>query len=64
MKEPTNPIGVSVHEVTADVDSGEILFQEEAVSPAEIKRLSLEEAEFYTHVCEQKLVKKWIDQWV
>ena len=56
-------IGVSIHKVTPEVDAGEILFQKEAVSSEAVKELSLQEAEFNTHVCEQKLVRDWIKQW-
>lgn len=56
-------VGVSVHKVTAQVDDGEILFQEVAVQSQELKDLSLAEVEQYTHICEQKLVNQWIEQW-
>ena len=56
-------IGVSIHRVTSEVDAGEIIFQEEALSVDRVKEFRLDQAEFYTHVCEQKLVGQWVNQW-
>lgn len=56
-------VGASIHKVTAEVDGGEILFQDEAVSAESIKDHSLSQVEFYTHVCEQKLLRQWIEKW-
>ena len=56
------PMGASIHRVTPEVDEGEVLFQEQSVSTEEITSLSLEKAELYTHICEQKLVNSWIEK--
>lgn len=54
-------IGVTIHQVTAEVDSGHIVAQKIAVSQSEVGPMSLEEATQRTHACEHELVLAWIN---
>ncbi len=51
-------IGVTVHRVNEQVDAGEILRQESAVSGSELGRLTLNEAEYLVHRKEHELVRR------
>lgn len=56
-------IGITIHEVTAEVDAGEILLQRRSVDSNAARRMSLEQAEFLVHVDEQRAVKEAIERW-
>lgn len=53
-------IGVTVHEVTPEVDAGAILLQKKSLSCQRILQLSLDAAELKVHQDEQLLVRKFI----
>ena len=55
-------VGASIHHVTAEVDAGEVVLQELAVSKAELKGLSVEQVTDQVHKVEHSLVEQWIDQ--
>lgn len=59
--EAGDEIGVTIHEVTAEVDSGRIVAQKIAVTREETTQIGLEEAIARTHSCEHQLVQSWID---
>lgn len=54
-------IGVTIHQVVAELDSGPIVAQQIAVTKKQIPKLSLEEATQKTHECEHQMVQAWID---
>lgn len=57
------PIGVTVHEVTSDVDAGAIICQRRCLNQDEVQGYSLCEVEFLVHVDEQRVVKEAIRRW-
>lgn len=56
-------VGVTVHEVTAEMDAGPIVLQRIAVDKEKVQRSNLNDVEFLTHVREQELVREGIRQW-
>lgn len=56
-------IGLTVHEVTAEVDAGKIIYQRRSLKPHEIHEYSLDSVEFKVHVDEQRAVKEAIRRW-
>lgn len=56
-------IGLTVHEVTAEVDAGKIISQRRSLNPHEIREYSLDAVEFQIHVDEQRAVKEAIRRW-
>ncbi len=56
-------IGVTVHEVTAEMDAGPQVMQRIAVDKTRGARLTLKDVEFLTHVCEQQTVRESIRKW-
>jgi phosphoribosylglycinamide formyltransferase 1 len=57
-------IGVTVHEVTAEMDAGPRVLQRIAVDKTAVERFNLEDVEFLTHLVEQRLVQESIPQWI
>ena len=55
-------VGVTIHKVTPEVDSGQIEAQDIAITKEQIKELSLERAIEETHKTEHKMVQSWIDK--
>lgn len=51
-------IGVTVHEVTAEMDAGPRVLQRIAVDKERAGRLTLSDVEFLTHACEQSVVRE------
>jgi phosphoribosylglycinamide formyltransferase 1 len=56
-------VGVSIHHVVPDVDSGEIVLQELAVASVELTTMTLTEVTEKVHQVEHQLVARWIDQY-
>jgi phosphoribosylglycinamide formyltransferase-1 len=56
-------IGLSVHEVTQDVDAGKIIYQRKVIGKEQISRYSLESATFLIHVSEHRLVREAVSRW-
>lgn len=56
-------VGVTIHRVNEQVDAGEILRQEAAVSAQEAGTLSLQEVEYKVHRKEHQLVRKVAAGW-
>lgn len=56
-------VGATVHGVIPEVDRGEIFLQKEAVNKSNLKILSIEKINFYVHVVEHELVRKWVRHW-
>jgi phosphoribosylglycinamide formyltransferase-1 len=56
-------VGLTVHEVTAEVDAGRIFCQRCCVKANELSQLSLEDVEQYVHINEQRAVKEAIFRW-
>ncbi len=61
--EAKDDIGVTVHEVTAEMDAGPIVLQRIAVDKKNVGRFNLNDVEFMTHVHEQELIREGIHQW-
>lgn len=51
-------IGVTVHQVTPEVDGGAIVLQQCVYKPDTLKDYSLDEAEFTVHTAEYQLVRR------
>lgn len=56
-------MGVTVHEVVAEVDAGKIILQRRCLSSQEIPEYSLSNAEFKVHIDEQRLVEEAFLRW-
>ncbi len=56
-------MGLSVHLVTAEVDSGRVLCRRRCLKADEVRGYSLDQAEFLVHVDEQRTVKEAIRRW-
>lgn len=56
-------MGVTVHEVVAEVDAGEKILQRRCLSSQEIPEYSLSNAEFKVHIDEQRLVEEAFLRW-
>lgn len=56
-------VGLTIHEVTAEVDAGRIICQRRSLKPSEIREYSLAATEFKVHVDEQRAVKEAIRRW-
>lgn len=61
--EAKDDIGITVHEVTAEMDAGPIVLQRIAVDKDDLERLNLEDTEFLTHVLEQQLIREGVRKW-
>ena len=61
--EARDNIGVTVHEVTAEMDAGPIVLQRIAVDKESVQRFNLSDVEFMTHVREQELICEGIFRW-
>lgn len=61
--EAQDDVGVSIHHVVPEVDSGEIVLQEVAVTGAEAMSLTLENVKEMTHNKEHQLVSQWIEKY-
>lgn len=57
--EEKNRLGVTIHHVVAEVDSGKFFKQQEILNRAEISKVSLKEAQLWGRACEQQLIKSW-----
>ena len=55
-------MGITVHEVIAEVDRGRRLRQQKVFSAGALPA-SMDEAEFWMHVCEHRLVRKVCERW-
>ena len=55
-------MGVSIHHVTEQIDEGEVLDQQVAVTKKEVLEISLEKAEEKVHKKEHQMVQSWIDR--
>ena len=56
-------MGVTVHEVVAEVDAGKTILQRRCLSSQEIPEYSLPNAEFKVHIDEQRLVEEAFLRW-
>ncbi len=56
-------MGVTVHEVVAEVDAGKTILQRRCLSSQEIPEYSLSNAEFRVHIDEQRLVEEAFLRW-
>jgi phosphoribosylglycinamide formyltransferase 1 len=56
-------MGVSVHEVVAEVDAGKLILQRRSLRSEETSEYSLENAEFKIHIDEQRLVEEAFLRW-
>jgi formyltetrahydrofolate-dependent phosphoribosylglycinamide formyltransferase len=56
-------LGLTVHEVTAEVDAGRVICQRRCLKAAIVNEYSLATAEFLVHVDEQRAVKEAIVRW-
>jgi phosphoribosylglycinamide formyltransferase 1 len=56
-------MGVTVHEVVAEVDAGKTILQRRCLSSQEIPEYSLSNAEFKVHIDEQRLVEEAFLRW-
>lgn len=61
--EAKDDIGVSIHHVTARIDTGKIVDQQLAVTSKEIPDISFEQATKKVHQKEHEMVQNWIDQY-
>ena len=61
--EAEDNIGVSIHRVTDQVDAGEIVDQQVAVTCTEVSGISLEQATKRVHQQEHQMVQNWIDRY-
>ena len=58
------PMGVTVHEVTEEVDAGEIILQEKLIDRPQQSGLSLNELQFRIHLIEHQLIRKAVKLWI
>jgi phosphoribosylglycinamide formyltransferase 1 len=58
--EAQDEIGVTIHHVVSEVDSGKHHMQRLALTKVEVKNLTLEEVFHRTHLCEHEMVKEFI----
>lgn len=56
-------MGVTVHEVVAEVDAGKMILQRRCLRSSQIPEYSLENAEFKVHIDEQRLVEEAFLRW-
>ena len=56
-------VGVSVHEVVADVDAGQLILQRETLKKSELSAYALADVEERVHVDEQRLVCETLSHW-
>lgn len=56
-------IGVTVHEVSEEVDAGQIIARRRSLKASEVQKRSLRETEFLVHVDEQRMVKEVVRRW-
>ncbi len=59
--EVSDAIGVSIHHLVAEVDSGEVVLQETAFEKESYSGLSIEEVSQQVQSVEHQLVKQWIE---
>jgi phosphoribosylglycinamide formyltransferase 1 len=57
------PMGLTVHEVNEEVDAGQIVLQRVTTGKDQSRDRSLETAEFYVHIDEQRAVKEAVEKW-
>ena len=62
--EENKPMGVTIHEVTEDVDAGKIIIQKQLVTAPQNSGLSLNELEFEIHLIEHQLVREAAKKWI
>ncbi len=62
--EDNAPMGVTVHEVTEEVDAGEIILQEKLIDRPQQSGLSLNELQFRIHLIEHQLIRKAVKLWI
>ncbi len=58
--EAGSSIGVSIHEVSEELDSGRLILQKKVIDGEEVQKMSLKEAVEQTHKAEHSLVLEWI----
>lgn len=56
-------MGVTVHEVTPEVDAGAMICQRRSLNENEVRGYSLCDSEFLVHLDEQRVVKEAIRRW-
>ena len=56
-------IGITVHEVTPEMDAGPVVIQKKVLAGDELDGLSFEHCEFKVHVEEQNLIRRAILKW-
>lgn len=61
--EDKSDMGVTVHEVIAEVDAGKRILQRRCLSSSQIAEYSLQNAEFKIHLDEQRLVEEAFLRW-
>ena len=54
-----NPLGVTIHDVVAEVDSGDIFKRLQILERNQISKISLDEAFLWGRACEQQLLRSW-----
>lgn len=60
--EAKDDLGVSIHRVVPEVDSGEVVLQKGALEANRLEDFTLEEATAEVHRVEHQLVGQWIDK--
>lgn len=60
--EAGDEVGVSIHRVVPEVDSGEVVLQKVAVHSSQLPTLNLQEVTEEVHRVEHQLVGQWIDK--
>ena len=56
-------MGVSIHHLVAELDSGQVVLQETAVTRAELADMSYDQVFTHVHDLEHQLVAQWADQY-
>lgn len=54
-----SPLGVTIHDVVAEVDSGDYFKRTMVLSSQEISLINLEETFLWARACEQQILKSW-----
>ncbi len=57
-------VGVTIHEVTEEMDAGPIITQRISVDKKSMPYLTLEESEFLTHTVEQRMLREFAQKWM
>lgn len=57
--EQQSPLGVTIHDVVAEVDSGKYFKRQMVLTSQEVSLLKFEEAALWARACEQQILKSW-----